>query len=128
MNKHVQNKNSLNRYLLCFHFNESIIADVLSFTATEHLSKPYKYMIKFTCPDKALPLDQVLNTTASFLLRAPGPQVLHHSDPEWVALKQVNGIITSFSRINSSPVEALYECILENEFAHNGRASGQGTV
>mgnify|MGYP004710825079 CR=1 FL=1 len=97
MNKHVQNKNSLNRYLLCFHFNESIIADVLSFTATEHQSKPYKYMIKFNRTDKALLLDKVINTTASFLLREPGPQVLHHSEPVWDALKKVNGIINSFA-------------------------------
>ncbi|MBU9834296.1 type VI secretion system tip protein VgrG [Rahnella sp. L72c] len=117
MNKHFQNKDSLNRYLLCFLFNEKINADVLSFTATEHLSKPYKYMIKFTCQDKSIPIEQVLNTNASFLFRAPNIHAFLESDQKWLEMKQVNGVITSFSRIDSSSDEALYECVLENELA-----------
>ena len=117
MNKCFQNKDSLNRYLLCFQFNEDIIADVLSFTATENLSKPYRYVITFTSQDKNILLEQVLNTPACFLFRAPNIHAFLESDPKWLEMKQVNGVITSFSRIDSSPDEAVYECILENELA-----------
>jgi len=117
MNNEFQNAESLNRYLLYFELNESINADVLSFTATEYLSKPYRYIIKFTCQDMSVPVEQVLNSPASFLFRAPNIHAFLDSDPKWLEMKQVNGIITSFSRIDSSSDEALYECVLENELA-----------
>lgn len=113
----VQENDTLNRYLLTFQHNSNIDADVISFTATECLSQPYCYSIKFSCTRQNLPLNEMLNCNASFILRAPNPHKSWDTDPKWDQLKQVNGIITSFARIDSSPDEAVYECMLEHELA-----------
>lgn len=104
----VQENDTLNRYLLTFQHNSNIDADVISFTATECLSQPYCYSIKFSCTRQNLPLNEMLNCNASFILRAPNPHKSWDTDPKWDQLKQVNGIITSFARIDSSPDEAVY--------------------
>lgn len=66
----IQINDTLNRYLLLFQHHDSITSDVLSFTATESLSHPYRYVIKFTSPSLNIPLDQILNCYASFIMRA----------------------------------------------------------
>ena len=113
----IHQENTLNRYLLYFPRSENIVPDVLSFTATEALSQPYRYSIRFTCPDKNIPVDQVLNQNARFLMRAPNPRKSKWSTdvPSWVPVRQVNGVITAFSRLSESADEAVYECVLEHE-------------
>ncbi|MBU9819112.1 type VI secretion system tip protein VgrG [Rahnella sp. BCC 1045] len=113
----IQINDTLNRYLLLFQHHDSITSDVLSFTATESLSHPYRYVIKFTSPSLNIPLDQILNCYASFIMRAPGSDNSWESQPKWHQIKQINGVITSFSRISSSADETLYECVLEHEMA-----------
>lgn len=115
----IQQENTLNRYLLYFPRNMNVTPDVLSFTATEAFSQPYRYSIRFTCSDKNIPVEQVLNQKAKFLMRAPNPEkskwVTNVSS--WAPVRQVNGVITAFSRLNKSANEAVYECVLEHELA-----------
>lgn len=113
----VEECDTLNRYLLSFQHNSNIDADVISFTATEGLNQPYHYAIKFSCTRQNIALNEMLNCNASFIMRAPNPHRLWGSDPKWDLLKQVNGVITSFARIGSSPDETVYECVLEHELA-----------
>jgi type VI secretion system secreted protein VgrG len=112
----IQNSATLNRYLLKI-YNQQIEADVLSFTATESLSNPYRYTIRFTSVRQNLPLDAILNNYASFYMRAPVLPRLKGSPQQWEQLRQVNGTITAFSRLDSSADEAVYECVLEHELA-----------
>jgi len=113
----LQQQNSLNRYLLFFPGCKDLTPDVLSFSATEALSMPYRYIIRFTCQDQDIPVNKVLNQTAEFLMRSPNPQADWHDQSPWLPVRQVNGVITTFSRLKSSADEALYECVLEHDLA-----------
>lgn len=112
----VQKSDTLNRYLLKTHA-EDIDIDVLSFKAQEWLSKPYRYVIRFTSSEQNIPLEKLLNCYASFIMRAPLPKAFRSKVHEWEKMRQVNGTITAFSRVGSSADEAVYECILEHELA-----------
>ena len=113
----VQYQDTLNRYLLYFPRNKTVLSDVLSFCGEEELSKPYRYTIRFTSPTPNIAVKDVLNQMAEFILRAPNPRAgWHHQDP-WLPVRQINGVITSFSRLKSSADETLYECVLEHELA-----------
>lgn len=46
----IQQQDTLNRYLLYFPRNKTVLSDVLSFRGEEELSKPYRYTIRFTSP------------------------------------------------------------------------------
>lgn len=110
-----QQQDTINRYLLYFHCNESVIPDVNSFTANEALSQPYRYIIRFTTSEQNISIDTVLNQKAEFILRAPNPIAKWHGESNWLLVRQINGVITRLSRISSSADEALYECVLEHE-------------
>ncbi|WP_367896775.1 type VI secretion system Vgr family protein [Enterobacter vonholyi] len=113
----VQYQDTLNRYLLYFPRNKTVLSDVLSFSGEEELSKPYRYTIRFTSSTPNIAVKDVLNQMAEFILRAPNPRAgWHHQDP-WLPVRQINGVITSFSRLKSSADETLYECVLEHELA-----------
>lgn len=112
----IQHINTINRYLLRFNWNPSIVADVLSFTGEEKLSQPYRYTIRFTCSDNHLPLKDILNCPATFLMRARNPHAWEKDNP-WLPQRQVNGIITSLGRVSDSADETLYECVLEHELS-----------
>lgn len=116
----IQSSDTLNRYLLKI-YNQDIGADVLSFTATESLSRPYRYTIRFTSVRQNLRLDEMLNSYASFYMRAPVLPMIRGIPQKWDQLRQVNGIITEFSRLNSSADEAIYECVLEHSLALLGK-------
>jgi len=113
----VQQQDTLNRYLLYFPYSKDIIPDVHSFTGAEGLSKPYRYVIRFTSPDQNIAVDAVLNQMAAFILRAPNMQATRQRQPSWLPIRQINGTITKFSRLKSSGDEGLYECVLEHELA-----------
>ncbi|EOC0003938.1 type VI secretion system Vgr family protein [Cronobacter turicensis] len=110
----LQQQNSLNRYLLVFPLSKDIVSDVHSFTGTEALSHPYRYVIRFTSPDANIQTDKVLNQIAEFYLRAPNPHAKWHGESPWLPVRQINGVITAFSRLKSSADETLYECVLEH--------------
>ncbi|ELQ6226168.1 type VI secretion system tip protein VgrG [Cronobacter sp. EKM101R] len=112
-----QPQNSLNRYLLVFPLSKDIVSDVHSFTGTEALSHPYRYVIRFTSPDANIRLDNVLNQIAEFYLRAPNPRAKWQGESPWLPVRQINGVITAFSRLKSSADETLYECVLEHALA-----------
>lgn len=112
----IQDSLTLNRYLLKI-YNQELDADVISFTATEALNKPYRYNIRFTCPQQNISINNILNAYASFYMRAPALQYMRGSPQKWQQLRQINGVITHFSRLGSSPDEAVYECVLEHELA-----------
>ncbi|ELY4856324.1 type VI secretion system tip protein VgrG [Cronobacter turicensis] len=112
-----QPKNSLNRYLLVFPLSKDIVSDVHSFTGTEALSHSYRYVIRFTSPDANIRIDNVLNQIAEFYLRAPNPRAKWQGESPWLPVRQINGVITAFSRLKSSADETLYECVLEHALA-----------
>ncbi|EOI3471018.1 type VI secretion system Vgr family protein [Cronobacter turicensis] len=112
-----QPQNSLNRYLLVFPLSKDIVSDVHSFTGTEALSHPYRYVIRFTSPDANIRIDNVLNQIAEFYLRAPNPRAKWQGESPWLPVRQINGVITAFSRLKSSADETLYECVLEHALA-----------
>lgn len=111
----VQQQDTLNRYLLYFPRSNGVAPDVHSFTGTEGLSEPYRYIIRFTSPDQNIAIDTVLNQMAEFILRAPNPKATWQGQTPWLPVRQINGTITRFSRLKSSGDEALYECVLEHE-------------
>ncbi|EJK8936928.1 type VI secretion system Vgr family protein [Enterobacter hormaechei] len=115
----VQQQDTLNRYLLYFPRSETVSPDVHSFCGEEELSKPYRYTIRFTSPNPNIAVKDVLNKMAEFILRAPNPKAKStwHNQESWLPVRQINGVITSFSRLKSSADEALYECMLEHELA-----------
>ncbi|MCK7204258.1 type VI secretion system Vgr family protein [Enterobacter bugandensis] len=113
----VQQQDTLNRYLLYFTRGKSVLPDVHSFTGEEELSKPYRYTIRFTSPTSNIAVNEVLNQSAEFILRAPNPKAGWYDQEPWLPVRQINGVITSFSRLKSSADEALYECVLEHELA-----------
>lgn len=115
----VQQQDTLNRYLLYFPRSKTVSADVHSFCGEEELSKPYRYTIRFTSPNPNIAVKDVLNKMAEFILRAPNPKAKStwHNQESWLPVRQINGVITSFSRLKSSADEALYECMLEHELA-----------
>lgn len=112
-----QNSDSINRYLLYFGHDKLPCADVISFTAIEALSQPYRYVIRFTSLEKDLAPKRVLNNRAIFIMRSPNPKKFRGTEPAWTEMKQVNGVITAFSRLNDSSDESTYECVLEHELA-----------
>lgn len=115
----VQQQDTLNRYLLYFPRSKTVSPDVHSFCGEEELSKPYRYTIRFTSPNPNIAVKDVLNKMAEFILRAPNPKAKStwHNQESWLPVRQINGVITSFSRLKSSADEALYECMLEHELA-----------
>ncbi|MGR7571685.1 DUF2345 domain-containing protein [Klebsiella aerogenes] len=88
-----------------------------SFIGEETLSKPYRYTIRFSSADDNIPAGAVLNQIAQFYLRAPNPNARWQNEAAWVPVRQINGVITQFTRLKSSSDEALYECVLEHELA-----------
>lgn len=116
----VQKSDTINRYLLKI-YGEDFGIDVLSFKAHERLNTPYRYAIKFTSHEQNIPVGQILNCYASFIMRAPLPKAYRSKEQEWEQMRQINGVITSFSRVGSSADEAVYECVLEHELALLGR-------
>jgi type VI secretion system secreted protein VgrG len=98
---------TLNRYLLYFPRSKSTAADVYSFIGEEALSKPYRYTIRFTSPDFNIPAGAVLNQMVEFYLRAPNPNARWQSESPWLPIRQINGVITGFTRLKSSSDEAL---------------------
>ncbi|EPL7510798.1 phage late control D family protein [Klebsiella aerogenes] len=115
--KIIQLQDTLNRYLLYFPRSKSTAVDVHSFIGEETLSKPYRYTIRFTSADDNIPAGAVLNQIARFYLRAPNPNARWQNEAAWVPVRQINGVITQFTRLKSSSDEALYECVLEHELA-----------
>ncbi|MHA1014574.1 contractile injection system protein, VgrG/Pvc8 family [Enterobacter asburiae] len=115
----LQQQDTLNRYLLYFPRSKTVSPDVHSFCGEEELSKPYRYTIRFTSPNPNVAVKDVLNQMAEFILRAPDPKAKStwHNQESWLPVRQINGVITSFSRLKSSADEALYECMLEHELA-----------
>lgn len=113
----IQLQSTINRYLLHFPRSYSVFADVHSFTGEEALSKPYRYTIRFTSSDFNIPVRAVLNQMVEFYLRAPNPKASWHGESPWLPVRQINGVITGFTRLKSSSDEALYECVLEHELA-----------
>lgn len=115
----VQQQDTLNRYLLYFPRSKNVSPDVHSFCGEEELSKPYRYTIRFTSPNPNIAVKDVLNQMAEFIQRAPDPKAksIWHNQESWLPVRQINGVITSFSRLKSSADEALYECVLEHELA-----------
>ncbi|HGG8867242.1 TPA: type VI secretion system Vgr family protein, partial [Enterobacter asburiae] len=113
----IQQQDTLNRYLLYFPRNKTVLSDVLSFRGEEELSKPYRYTIRFTSPVPDIAVNDVLNQMAEFILRAPNPKAGWHNQEPWLPVRQINGVITSFTRLKSSADETLYECVLEHELA-----------
>ncbi len=112
-----QQQDTLNRYLLYFPRSKTVSPDIHSFSGEEALSKPYRYTIRFTSPNQNIVVKDVLNQLAEFILRAPNPKADWHNQQRWLPVRQINGVITSFSRLRSSPDQALYECVLEHELA-----------
>lgn len=115
----VQQQDTLNRYLLYFPRSKNVSPDVHSFCGEEEFSKPYRYTIRFTSPNPNIAVKDVLNQMAEFILHAPNPKAKStwHNQESWLPVRQINGVITSFSRLKSSADEALYECVLEHELA-----------
>ncbi|MGS2321360.1 DUF2345 domain-containing protein [Klebsiella aerogenes] len=88
-----------------------------SFIGEETLSKPYRYTIRFSSADDNIPAGAALNQIAQFYLRAPNPNTRWQNEAAWLPVRQINGVITQFTRLKSSSDEALYECVLEHELA-----------
>ncbi len=115
--KIIQLQDTLNRYLLYFSRSKSTVVDVHSFIGEETLSKPYRYTIRFSSADDNIPAGAALNQIAQFYLRAPNPNTRWQNEAAWLPVRQINGVITQFTRLKSSSDEALYECVLEHELA-----------
>lgn len=113
----IQQQDTLNRYLLNLPRAERCELDVHSFIGEEALSQPYRYTIRFTSPDANIKSNAILHQIAEFLLRAPNPKASWHGEKPWLPVRQINGTITAFSRLQSSKDETLYECVLEHELA-----------
>ncbi|HBQ8023321.1 TPA: type VI secretion system tip protein VgrG [Klebsiella aerogenes] len=113
----IQLQDTLNRYLLYFPRSKSTVVDVHSFIGEETLSKPYRYTIRFSSADDNIPAGAALNQIAQFYLRAPNPNTRWQNEAAWLPVRQINGVITQFTRLKSSSDEALYECVLEHELA-----------
>ncbi|PKH23684.1 type VI secretion system tip protein VgrG [Enterobacterales bacterium CwR94] len=109
---------SLNRYLLTFE-NEAIDADVESFNGQESLSKPYRFTLRFHSTQPDLAPDAVMMKPAVFLMRAPANAAisLAHHQAAWQALREIQGVITRFSRLSTSADVSLYEVVLEHPLA-----------
>ncbi len=89
-----------------------------SFIGEETLSKTVSvYHPFFSSADDNIPAGAVLNQIAQFYLRAPNPNARWQNEAARVPVRQINGVITQFTRLKSSSDEALYECVLEHELA-----------
>lgn len=92
--------------------------DVLAFTAEEHLSQPYRYIIEFTSSAKDIQPAQMLMQDATFTLNATPNALaslgaaLSMTPPVMQALRTVHGVIQSFKRLSTSRDESRYEVTL----------------
>lgn len=92
--------------------------DVLAFTAEEHLSQPYRYIIEFTSSAKDIQPAQMLMQDATFTLNATPNELaslgaaLSMTPPVMQALRTVHGVIQSFKRLSTSRDESRYEVTL----------------
>lgn len=86
----IQQQDTLNRYLLYFPRNKTVLSDVLSFRGEEELSKPYRYTIRFTSPVPDIAVNDVLNQMAEFILRAPNPKAGWHNQEPWLPVRQIS--------------------------------------
>ncbi|WP_312984706.1 type VI secretion system tip protein VgrG [Atlantibacter sp.] len=118
--KDIQPSDSINKYLLKLHCADPIDnLDIESLHGIENLSKPYAYVIRFTSSNKDIPMSVLLNTLASLYIRAPNDKWSKYfpDSDKWNIERQIEGVITSFSLISTSPDESLYEIILEHKLA-----------
>ena len=92
--------------------------DVLAFHGEEQLSQPFHYVIEFTCTEKDIAADQLLNRDARFSLHAPPrkPTFLTRDLPI-KPLRTLHGVVTGFKRLSGSVDEARYEITLEPRLA-----------
>lgn len=92
--------------------------DVLAFTAEEHLSQPYRYIIEFTSSAKDIQPAQMLMQDATFTLNATPNALaslgaaLSMTPPVMQALRTVHGVIQRFKRLSTSRDESRYEVTL----------------
>ncbi|MRS90071.1 type VI secretion system tip protein VgrG [Enterobacteriaceae bacterium RIT714] len=118
--KDIKPSDNINKYLLNI-ISESPLPhlDVLSFEGVESLSKPYSYKIKITSALKDIPLDSILSLRATLIIRAPNNKWSKYSPDydKWNVERQIEGVVTSFSLISTSPDESVYEITLEHTLA-----------
>lgn len=114
--KHQQiQSGTLNRYLLLFK-RITIETDIESFTGQEALSESFRYTVRFTSPEKDIPADNIMMQPAIFVIRRPNPAYSRYlpNQPKWECLREIHGIITTFSRLSANKDESYYEATLEH--------------
>jgi|GEM_PF-30698 len=89
--------------------------DVLAFEGDEHLSRPYHYRIEFTCTERDLAAEELLNQYAHFSLYAmpPPPTPRGFTPPVITPLRTFHGVVCGFKRLSGSRDEARYEVTLQ---------------
>ncbi|MCJ8207131.1 type VI secretion system Vgr family protein [Pseudomonas sp. RGM2987] len=89
--------------------------DVLAFEGDEHLSRPYHYRIEFTCTERDLAAEELLNQYAHFSLYAmpPPPTPRGFTPPVIKPLRTFHGVVCGFKRLSGSRDEARYEITLQ---------------
>lgn len=91
------------------------LPDVLCFEGHEALSEPFKYVIEFTCSDKAITAQHMLMQDASLTLQAPVDQGFGIKVQEQV--RTIQGVVTAFERLSTSEDETRYSLALQPRLA-----------
>lgn len=81
--------------------------DVLSFSAVESLSQPWRYEVSVTCSSPDIACDTLLLKPASFTFQTP----LFNGMPP-VPVRTVFGIVESFRRVSTSGEDTRYALTL----------------
>lgn len=89
--------------------------DVLAFEGDEALSTPFSYRIEFTSPDHAISKEMMLMKAASLTLQTPVDQ--GYGIKMQQAVRTLQGVVSSFERLNTSKDETHYALTLQPRLA-----------
>ncbi|MER0125656.1 type VI secretion system Vgr family protein [Franconibacter daqui] len=91
------------------------VLDVLAFEGDEALSRPFSYRIEFTSADHAISKEMMLMKAASLTLQAPVDQGFGIKMQQ--AVRTLQGVVSSFERLNTSKDETHYALTLQPRLA-----------
>ncbi|MBT2337751.1 MULTISPECIES: type VI secretion system Vgr family protein, partial [Pseudomonas] len=88
--------------------------DVLAFEGNEQLSRPYHYRVEFTCPERDLSPNDLLNRYACFSLHPLPPRLPRGvPKPQSKPLRTFYSAVCGFKRLSSGKDETRYEVTLQ---------------
>lgn len=101
-------------------FNPSQALSVLSLDGQESLNRPWRYEITFTCINKQININSILDKVAFLTFQAPSmiDQITKISSLQTPTLpRTLYGVITEFSHLSVSNDEVRYQVVLQPRLA-----------